>query len=77
MQNTQKNKKTKKQTKTIKIERFLAGEEFRHHRLTVVLEHPDGGPGEPGPQHQGGVVQFVAEDQAALQDESRCETLLG
>lgn len=37
-------------------------------RLTVVLEDSDDGPRESGPQHQRGVVQFVTDNQTALQD---------
>lgn len=36
-------------------------------RLTVVLEDSDGGAGEPGSQHQRSVIEFIAENQAALQ----------
>lgn len=45
------------------------------HRLTVVLEDSDGGPGESGSQHQRGMVQFITENQTALQDTRRMNRL--
>lgn len=38
------------------------------HRLTVVFEDSDCGPRESGSQDQRGMVQFIAQNQAALQD---------
>lgn len=40
-----------------------------------MLEDSDGGPRESGPQHQRGVVELIAEDQRALQDNHSHATL--
>lgn len=41
---------------------------FCHHRLTVMFEDSDGGSGESGSQDQRDMVQFITQNQTALQD---------
>ncbi len=46
----------------------LIGGPICDHRLTVVFEDSDGGPRESGSQDQRGMVQFITQNQTALQD---------
>lgn len=54
---------------------LLIGGPICDHTLTVVFEDSDGGPGESGSQDQRGMVQFITQNQTALQDTRRMNHL--